>query len=247
MLVVLRRNRKFVYYAIAVCLANLPITSWASEPDLSEQCAQALVRVGTPAGASLAASGNRIRIGSKVVRLRAHIENDERADTKSLIGLRVDVFVDEVLQPLTYGSLGIGNDREDAISTAVSEWAMAVGEALLGGLGVKIAEKPEPIGPFLVYQGPAGIRGSDRVTWSAENDKRLLRHLRAFVQGLEHTPGELHSISLMVLVTSDGVSEGECRVDGEISSSLLKAVQSFPWDQGAVKFVFKQFYVVRRP
>jgi hypothetical protein len=181
------------------------------------------------------------------VRLHAQIENDQRASTKSLIGLRVGVFVDEVLQPLTYGSLGIGNDREDAISTAVSEWAAAVGEALLGGLGVKIGEKPEQIGPFLVYRGPAGIRGSDRVIWSSEKDKRLLLHVRTFVQGLEHTPGELHAISLMALVTSDGVTEGECRIDGEISSSLLKAIQSFPWDQSGVKFVFKQFYVVRRP
>jgi hypothetical protein len=238
-----------VYYGIvaAVCLAALPCTSSASPPDLSERCAQALVRVGRPAVATLAASGSRIRIGSKVVRLQAQIENDERADTKSLIGLRVDVFVDEVLQPLTYGSVGLGNDREDAISTAVSEWATAVGEALLGGLGVKIGEEPEQIGPFLVYRGPAGIRGSDRVIWSSENDKRLLRHLRAFVQGLEHTPGQLHAISLMVLVTSDGMTEGECRIDGAISSSLLKAVQSFPWGEGGMKFVFKQFYVVRRP
>jgi hypothetical protein len=126
MLVFLRRSRKFVYYAIAVCIANLPITSSASEPDLSARYAQVLVRVGTAAGATLAASGNRIRNGNKVVRLQPQIENDERADTKSLIGLRVDVFVDEVLQPLTYGSLGIGNNREDAISTAVSEWAMVV-------------------------------------------------------------------------------------------------------------------------
>ena len=215
---------------------------------MSERCAQALVRVGRPTVATLAASGSRIRVGSKVVRLQAQIEDEEHADKKSLIGLRVDVFVDEVLQPLTYGSVGIGDDREDALSTAVSEWAMAVGEALLGGLGVKIGQQPEQIGPFLVYRGPAGIRTSDRVTWSSENDKRLLQYMRPFVQGLEHTPGNLHAISLMALVTSDGVTVGECRIDGVISSSLLKAVQSFPWgQQSAVKFVFKQFYVVLRP
>jgi len=69
--------------------------------------------------ATLAASGSRIRIGSKVVRLQAQIENDERADTKARIGLRVDVFVDEVLQPLTYGSVGIGNEAIAHSETAV--------------------------------------------------------------------------------------------------------------------------------
>jgi Family of unknown function (DUF6348) len=249
LMVLLMKYRKSAYFGIAVlvCLVALPCMSSPSQPDLSERCAQALVGVGRPAVATLAASGSRIRIGGKVLRLRAQIEDEESAETKSLIGLRVDVFVDDVFQPLTYGSVGVGNDREDAISTAVSEWAAAVGEALLGGLGVKINQKPERIGPFLVYRGPAGIRSSDHVIWSSENDNKLLLHLRAFVQGLEHTPGELHAISLMVLVSSDGATQGECRIDGVISPSLLKAIQSFPWGQhGGVKFVFKQFYVVRR-
>jgi hypothetical protein len=233
------RNGKSACYGIAmsVCLAALSCMSSASQPDLSERCAQALVRVGRPGVVTLAPSGNRVRIGSRVVRLQAQIESD----------VRVDVFVDEVLQPLTYGSVGIGNDREDAISTAVSEWVMAVGEALLGALGARIDEKPEQIGPFLVYRGPAGIRRSDRVIWSSENDRILLRHVRPFIQGLEHAPGELHAISLMGLITSDGLTQGECRRDGEVSSALLKAVQSFPWSKVGEKFVFKQFYVVRRP
>lgn len=243
------RNRKLVccWFAISVCLAASSCTCNASQPDLSERCAQALVRVGKAAAATLTASGNQIRIGNKVVRLQAQIENDQRAESKSLIGLRVDIFVDEVLQPLTYGSVGLGDDREAAISTAVSEWAMAVGEAILGGLGVKIGENPEQIGTLLVYRGPAGIRGSDSVIWSLENDRKLLRYLRASFQELEHTPGSLHSISLTLLITSDGVAEGECRIDGAVSPSLLKAARSFPWDRRGGQFVFKQFYVVQRP
>lgn len=158
----------------------------------------------------------------------------------------MDVFVDEVLQPLTYGSVGIGNDREDAITTAVSEWAAAEGEALLDALGVKIGKEPEQIGPFAVYRGPAGIRGSDRVIWSSENDNKLLRQLRPIVQGLEHSPGEFHSISLMVLVRPDGMVEGECRIDGEISAPLLRTLQLFRGGKAVRGFFSKEFYVVRR-
>jgi hypothetical protein len=202
--------------------------------------------VGSPAAATLAPSGSRIRIGRKVVRLAAKIENDEHVDTKFLIGLRVDILVDDVLQPLTYGSVGIGSNRDQAISAAVSEWAMAMGEALLGALGMKIGSQPEQMGSLLVYRGLAGIRGSDRVIWSSENDKRLVHKLGAFFGGLEHSPGELHSLSLMVVVRPNGKPEGECRIDGAISSSLLKAVQSFSWEPDDEVYVFKELYVVRR-
>lgn len=232
---------------ISVGLTALPSTCSASQPDLSERCAQALVMVGRPAAATLASSGSRIRIGGKVVRLAAQIDNDEHADTKFLIGLRVDVFVDEALQPLTYGSVGIGNDREEAISTAVSEWATAVGDPLLGALGIKIGKDPEQIGSLVVYRGPAGTRSSDpRVIWSSENDKKLLHHIEGFVQGLERSPGEFHSISLMVVVRANGTTDGECRVDGAISSSLLKAIQSVLGGHDGLTYLFKQFYVVRR-
>lgn len=231
---------------VAAGLTVLPSMCSASQPDLSERCAQALVMVGRPAAATLASSGSRIRIGGRVVRLAAQIDNDGQAHTKFLIGLRVDVFVGDVLQPLSYGSVGIGNDREEAISTAISEWAMAVGSALLGALGMKVGEEPEQIGSLQIYSGPAGIRSSDPVTWSSENEKRLLHHLEGFVQGLEHSPGELHSISLMVVVKANGTTEGECRVDGAISSSLLKAIQSFSWGHDSLTYLFKQFYVVRR-
>jgi Family of unknown function (DUF6348) len=157
----------------------------------------------------------------------------------------VDVFVGGVLQPLTFGSVGIGSDRGEAVENAVSDWAMYVGYALLGALGVKIGEEPQNVGPFLVYQGPIGIRGSHS-PWSTEKNSQLLHRLDTLVKGLEHSPGELHSILLLVSVEQDGTTQGECRVDGLISPAALTAVQSFPWSQNGAAYIFKQFYVLRR-
>jgi hypothetical protein len=230
--------------AITLFVAS-PALASAKQPDLSEKCVHALATVARSAAPGLTLSADRIYIGRTEVRLQAQIENEERADTKFLIGLYVDIYVNGVLQPLTSGSVGIGSDRDDAIETAVSEWAMSVGEALLGALGVRIGEEPQNIGSFLVYHGSAGIRGSHTVTWSTEKQRQLLQHLDTFIQGLDHNPGELHSISLLVSVRSDGTTGGECRVDGAISPALLKTVQSFPWGQNEV-YLFKQFYVLRR-
>jgi uncharacterized protein DUF6348 len=208
---------------------------------------QRLVAIAKSAAATLTSSGDRVRIGSKEVRLRAEIEAAEPSpdNKKYLVGLRVDVFVDGVLQPLTFGSVGIGSDRGDAVETAVSDWAMYVGDALLGALGVKIGEEPQNVGPFLVYQGLVGIRGAHS-PWSTEKNRQLLHDLDPLVKGLEHSPGELHSILLMVAVEQGGTPQGECRVDGVISPAALTAVLSFPWSQNGTAYIFKQFYVLRR-
>jgi hypothetical protein len=222
-----------------------PAVSFAKQPDLSEKCAQALAKVAQSAAPGLTSLADRISIGSTEVRLQARMEHEERADTKFVVGIHVDIYINGVRQPLTSGSVGIGSDRNDAIETAVSEWAMLVGEALLGALGVKIGQEPQKIGSFLVYQGFSGIRGSPTITWSTEKERQLVNQLGAFIQGMEHYPGEFHSISLLVSVRHDGTAEGECRVDGALSPALLKTVQSFPWGQNEV-YLFKQFYVLRR-
>lgn len=230
-------------FALTLYVAS-PAVSSATQPDLSAQCVRALVTVAKSADPKLTSSGDRIQIDTTELRLEARIENEERADTKFLIGMRVDVYVNGVVQPLTFGSVGVGIGRDDAVETAVSEWAMAVGEALLGALGVRTGKPPHNIGSFLVYEGPAGIRGS--AAWSTEKQKELLHHLDSSIQGLEHSPGEFHSISLMLLVRRDGTTQGECRVDGIISPEVLKSIQSFSWEQNRSEYIFKQFYVLRR-
>jgi uncharacterized protein DUF6348 len=122
---------------------------------------------------------------------------------------------------------------------------MYVGRALLGALGVKTGDLPQTVGPFAVYPGLAGIRGSG-VVWSAEKDKQLLDHLDTLIRELEHSPGEFHSISLLVVIQPDGTLPGECRVDDAISPAALTAVQSFPWSKNGTSYIFKQFYVLRR-
>jgi hypothetical protein len=195
-------------------------------------------------------AGDRLEIGSTKVRLEAKIENEEKVDNPSgvLIGLSVDVSLNDVLQPLTYGVVGAKGDRDDAVQSAVHDWAMYVGEALLGSFGVRIGEEPQKIGSFLVYQGATGIREGigSRVAWSKEQDTQLLEHLDPFVRGMEHSSGELHSISLMVMV-QNGTTKGECRIDGHTSPELFNAIQPLPfWNQVGSVYVFKQFYVLKR-
>ena len=142
--------------------------------------------------------------------------------------------------------LGAKGDRDDAVQTAVRDWAMYVVEPLLGALGVKIGEEPQKIGSFLVYHGMTGIRGAPNVSLRKEFDRQLLERLDPFTRAMEHSSGELHSISLMVKVKDGTIQSGECRLDGHISPELLKALESFSWWNQNGNYLFKRFYVLRR-
>lgn len=241
------RSAKTLAIVLTIVAAAVLTAVYASrkQPNLSERCVQSLASLATAAGATVRSAGDRIQIGGKEVRLVAQIENEERADAKVLVGLRVDVLADGVPQPFTFGSVGVGENRDDAIETAVFEWSQYVGRALLGALGVKSGDLPRSIGQFLVYPGLTGIRGSGAV-WSAEKARQLLQHLETLSQVLDRSSGEFHSISLMVVVRANGTVEGECRVDGVISPAALTAVQSFPWQQSGTDYVFRQFYALHR-
>jgi hypothetical protein len=241
------RSAKTLAIVLTIVVAIVLTAVYASrqEPNPSERCVQSLASLAKAAGAPFTSAGDRIQIGSKDVRLVAQIENEERADAKFLVGLRVDVLVGEVPQPFTFGSVGVGSNRDDAIATDVFEWSQYVGRALLGALGVKSSDLPQSVGPFLVYPGLTGIRGSGGV-WSAEKDRQLLHHLETIIQGLNRSSGEFHSISLMLAVRVNGILEGECRVDGVVSPAALTAIQSFAWGQNGTEYIFKQFYALRR-
>ena len=239
----LYRNLGIVLVALAIAVTAAYVSD--RPPSLSQRCVQALAALAKPAGATVTPSGDRISIGGKEVHITAEIENEERADKGFLVGLRVDISINGVPQPFTFGSVGLGNNRDEAVETAISEWTMYVGRALLGALGAKTGDLQQVVGAFTVYPGLTGIRGSG-VVWAAEKDRQLLDHFNSVIRELEHSLREFHSISLVVAIQPDGTSQGECRVDGAISPAALTAVQSFPWSKAGTAYIFKHFYVVRR-
>jgi hypothetical protein len=215
------------------------------QSDLSPKCVEALAAVAKSSGPALVTSGDRIQIGSTKVRLQARTEKEGKVDNPSgfLIGLAVDVFVNDVFQPLTYGVVGVGRDRDDALQNATREWAMYVGQALLGALGVRIGEEPQKISNFLV-----GIReasGTHATPLSKEQHKQLLDGMDPFIRKMEQSPADIHSISLTIMVRN-GTADGECRLDGHPPQELFRTVRSIAWSQNGSEYIFKQFFVLRR-
>ena len=218
----------------------------AVDAALSKKCVEALAAVAKSSAPALITSGDRIEIGRTKIHLMAKIEQELDKPSRVVIGLVVDVFVNYVWQPLTGGSADAGGNRDEAVQAAVRGWAMYVGPALLGALGVKIGDEPQKIGSFLVYKGMTGIAAPFRVYWPEEQNRQLLERLDPFIRGMEHSSGLLHSISLVVDVHDGTTKSGQCHVDNHISPELLKALESFSWWNQNGNCLFKQFYVLRR-
>jgi len=226
-----------------------PNRNFDMQSDPSPKCVEALAAVAKSSAPALVTAGDRIQIGSTKVRLQARTEKEVKVDDPSgfLIGLAVDVFVDDVFQPLTYGVVGVGRDRDDALQNATREWAMYVGQALLGALSARIGEEPQKISNFRVYKG-LGIReasGTHATPLSKEQYEQLLVGMDPFIRGMEQSPADLHSISLTIMVRN-GTADGECRLDGHPSPELFRTVRSIAWSQNGSDYIFKQFFVLRR-
>jgi len=58
---------------------------------------------------------------------------------------------------------------------------------------------------------------------------------------MEHSSGELLSISLSVAIRDGTSDDGDCRVDGHFSPELVKALPSLSWWNQKGTYIFKQF------
>jgi hypothetical protein len=238
-----------IVIAVVALLGSLAIVlpkPQEQEPDLSERCAPVLVAMAklVPTRPNISYSGAEVSVAGRQVRLSARIENRKRAEKKFLVALAVDLFVDGVLQPLTVGSVGVGDSEEEAENTAIQEWAAYVGSALFASL-VSDHDAGLPINGFVAFPGLPGIRGAE-VPLPEHIDKDLLEHLETLIPNLRSSRGELHSILIMVKVEQGRVAGGECRVDGVISTDAMTAIRSFRWPPTQDHYLFKQFYILRR-
>lgn len=215
-------------------------------PDLSERCARVLAATAKLSSTKITVSnsGPDVSVAGRQVHVRARIENRKRSREKYFVALAVDLFVDGVLQPLTFGAVGVGNTDQDAEDTAIAEWAQYVGIALFEALASD-RDRGLPLDSFAAYAGLTGVRGAE-VSLPEHMTRDLLEPLKTAAPLLNSTESEFHSISIMVTVQEGAVTGGECRVDGLISSEALTAVQGFPWPKTPAEYLLKQFYILRR-
>jgi len=159
--------------------------------------------------------------------------------------LIVDISVGGLPQPtLSSGVVEAADKRNGAVKVAVWSWAYGVGEGLLSSLGLNDKSETMSLLNFTIHAGQTRVWGSHDAN-SLPSDEDLVNRLSSVIESLRSSPTEFHLTSIYVEGDGDPSGlQGECRVDGALSSVAFKAVQSFPWKPGP--YVFKRYYVLRR-
>ena len=211
---------------------------------LDEQYATALVALAHELHIDATASGTRVTLAGAEVNLKARIEQEVQQGPKWLVGIAVKTGLPAGVS-LTAGSIGVGATRQDAIDIAVTEWGQLVGVAILNGVALK--ERSGQViarNGFVLYPGARGNRGPEEPPWSDDQHARLVELITPELTGL--ASGRLHDLSLSVLVNPTGEVDGDCRLDGASSQSILNAVKTFSWPTLKTSYIFRRYYLVEK-
>lgn len=251
-----RRSHKSLTMRRIIAAGLLPLLPFCAKDDLAARCAIALAAAARAEHIDARATGRRVILNGLELELDAHIENELTKESKWLVGIAVTASAGDGV-PLGAGSVGLGDTRAEALDTAVGEWVQLSGVALVNGLVLKEhARRRHELHGLVFYPGPTGFRGpevpklfSDPKRLQSppslsENHKQLLSLLSPALHELR--PGHAHSLSLMLAVAPSGRLEGECRLDGVVTSAILDAAKQFSWPRTKAGYIFKQYYVVER-
>jgi hypothetical protein len=229
---------------LTMCAAlNLGAQSDKSDP-LSRELTTLLQQAATSKEANFQYEDGQVVCRGKKATFTVVSEQAIEHQGRSIQAARIEVSVDGVPVPeLAFGSVGVGTSRQDADQTAIREWYMAAGKAVIDAIG---RQKPEgEVGGFAVYAGLMGVRGTAPGGWlqgDAAMNTKILHVL------LPHLPKDASTVSidLKVAVQPGSAPDGECRINGQPSPAAMEAVKRLDWPQAGGGYLLKQAYVMVR-
>jgi hypothetical protein len=212
--------------------------------DVSDRCAEALAALARAGTVEATSKGNAVNVAGTPLQLRARVEEERQAGPQWVAGIAVQVAVRGNASALVEGAVGVGATRADAVDTAILEWANLAGVALIRAVAVRGRSKEVfSVGRVGVYPGFAGIRGAQGLSWSLASNRQLVTLMAPALSGL--APGQLHGLSVSILVDSKGPVRGECRLDGVASPAAFASAQRYPWPRSKETYMLRQYYVLQ--
>jgi hypothetical protein len=196
--------------------------------------------------------GATIRTGSRTLGVRAVVDKVISKDGKVVVGLDVQCKVDGAPADALYsGSLGIEGTPEAAARVSVEEWVGQYGIAILDAFREK-SDRGFQSGRFVVFPGLLGIRGDAPAT--IKEGASIIKLHRRFLQKLDTSlPAlissdavRLHALNLTLVLRKGVPTQGECRVDGQVSEELCRIAKEFDWPAPTTTYMLKQYYVLNR-
>lgn len=188
---------------------------------------------------------NQIFLGNKKIKVSVITEFDESNQGKYVFaGKFVTEIIDSKENSFSVGSIGIGEDRKDAVTTFIDEWIGLFGTAFSDMLANSNSIKVEN---YQIFSGLMGIRGEKPtngwVNGSSEMNKKIISALLPIIK---KSNKDLNATNLMITVSEKGEIDGECRLNNEVSQEVINELKKLKWDKGSSIYMFKQFYIINK-
>lgn len=189
--------------------------------------------------------GDQIFMGDTSIRLKINVEFDGPKDGKWIYAANISTIYEagKVTQ-ITIGSLGVGSTKKEARTVCIREWFMVFGVPFTNMLagGRHLREENMDLFPGLM-----GVRGSlPENTWLTGDDEMNKRIFSKIREQLKKEHNDIIPVDIKLLIGKNGIADGECRVNNQVSSQLLESLKQLNWPSSDEAFLFKQFYLISK-
>lgn len=188
---------------------------------------------------------NEILIGDSSIRLKINAEFDGQKEGKWIYVANIATFFKadkEVL--INVGSIGIDSNKDEAKNVSIQEWFAVFGIPFTNMLN---DEKSISVSNMKVFSGLMGIRGNlPENTWLKGDEEMTKKIISQILPQIKNKAGDIIPIDIKLMIGINGITDGECRVDNQISIPLLNDLKQLNWPSSEEGFMFKQFYLVKK-
>jgi hypothetical protein len=228
--------------------------------DLGSKAAATLAKMFRSLSLETTQVGAMVTVAGTQVSVETRINNRLQQANQHILAAEFDVSVGGIRSPeLRAGVVGIGDSPDGARDSAIEEWVAQYGipigfavAARLGASGPPAREDEtakfyamQVVDGQTLFHGLPGLRGAAKQPDTVVSDEFLRRVAEAVVASMRQrtSSGRYRSGTVQLVVHGSSVTGGECRIDGEISPDVLKALSSWTWPEGAPSYMFKLFFV----
>jgi len=147
-----------------------------------------------------------------------------------------------------YGTIGIDEIKEEARKTALDEWLEAFGNSFV--FATITWEWGIDLNNFTAYPGSIGFRGSCPGDWldgSFEMHQKILSGLIPILENsstFDFNGKRTQTVDLKININEQGVYDGECRLNREVSLDILKVMEKLDWPTTNSSYLIKQYYII---
>jgi hypothetical protein len=184
----------------------------------------------------------KITFQQKSIEIIPYLEKTVQKDNQWLCGVRYEILINnKKREEFNYGTVGVGDSKEDAIEVSVIEWISLAGLTLFDyffntGTSFELEK-------FKVYHGFTGIRGDEPGGWLDGSKDMHIKLLGTILNSITVNFSPVSSVSLLIFKEPNNIIDGECKINGQISQKVLTILKLLKWPERS-SYSFKQFYIL---